>query len=105
MTLIELILWSGCPSSEDARQLLQRALTELGMAEQKVTERYVEDYLVAQAEKFVGSPTIRVNGQEIVPTGDQYGLTCRVYQKADGRFSPLPEYSQVVEGIRRLALS
>jgi len=103
MTSVELILWSGCPSSEDARQLLTRALTELGMAEQPVTERYIEDYLVAQEEQFVGSPTIRVNGQEIVPAGDQYGLTCRVYQKSDGRFSPLPEYSAVIEGIRRLS--
>jgi glutaredoxin len=102
MTTVELILWSGCPSSEGARQLLSRALNELGMNDLNVTERYIEDYLVAQEDKFVGSPTIRVNGQEIVPAGDQYGLTCRVYQKADGRFSPLPEYADVVNGINRL---
>lgn len=103
MTKVELILWSGCPSSEDARALLQKALAELGMEDQPVTERYIEDYLVAQDELFVGSPTIRVNDQEVIPAGETYGLTCRVYQKADGRFSPLPEYSQVVEGIRLLS--
>ncbi|MEY4618294.1 MAG: hypothetical protein RL101_480 [Actinomycetota bacterium] len=103
MTKVELILWSGCPSSEDARALLQKALAELGMDGQPVTERYIEDYEVALQERFVGSPTIRVNDQEVVPAGETYGLTCRVYQKADGRFSPLPEYSQVVEGIRKLS--
>jgi glutaredoxin len=103
MTRVELILWSGCPSSEDARALLHKALAELGMESQPVTERYIEDYEVAQQERFVGSPTIRVNGQEVIPAGETFGLTCRVYQKADGRFSPLPEYSQVVEGIRKLS--
>ncbi len=101
MNKVELILWSGCPSSEDARALLKKALAELGMQDQPVTERYIEDYEVAQKERFVGSPTIRVNDQEVVPAGETYGLTCRVYQKADGRFSPLPEFSQVVDGIRR----
>jgi glutaredoxin len=103
MTQLELILWSGCPSSEDARQLLQKALAELGLSSLPVTERYIEDYEVAQTEKFVGSPTIRINGEEIIPGGETYGLTCRVYQKADGRFSPLPEYSALLEGIRRLS--
>lgn len=102
MTKVELILWSGCPSTDDARELVKRALAELGMVDQPVVERYIEDYEVAQQEKFVGSPTIRVNDQEVVPGGDTYGLTCRVYQKPDGRFSPLPEFSQVVEGIRKL---
>jgi len=102
MTKVELILWSGCPSTDDARELVKRALAELGMVDQPVVERYIEDYEVAQQEKFVGSPTIRVNDQEVVPGGYTYGLTCRVYQKPDGRFSPLPEFSQVVEGIRKL---
>lgn len=103
MTKIELLLWSGCPSSEDARELLKRALNELGMTELVIEERYIEDYEVAQSEKFVGSPTIRVNEQEVVPAGEQFGLTCRVYQKRDGRFSPLPEYADVLDGIRRLS--
>lgn len=102
MTKVELILWSGCPSTEEARELLQKALAELELASLPVTERYIEDYEVAQTEKFVGSPTIRVNGEEVIPGGETYGLTCRVYQKADGRFSPLPEFSAVVEGITRL---
>lgn len=99
MTKVELILWSGCPSSEDARALLQMALTELGMEDQPVIERYIEDYQVAQEERFVGSPTIRVNDQEVIPAGETYGLTCRVYQKADGRFSPLPDFIKLKTGI------
>lgn len=103
MTSVELLLWSGCPSTVEARALLNKALAELEMAETPVTERYIEDYEVAQAECFVGSPSIRVNGREVIEGGETFGLTCRVYQKPDGRFSPLPEYAQVVEGIRRLS--
>ena len=103
MTKIELLLWSGCPSTGDARALLTKALNELGMSHLPIEERYIEDYEVAQAERFAGSPTIRVNGEEVVPAGDQYGLTCRVYQKRDGRVSPLPQYEDVVENIRRLS--
>ena len=105
MTVVELILWSGCPSTEEARELLNRALSEAGLPSQKITERYIEDYQIAQEEKFIGSPTFRVNGEDVIQSGEHqaYGLTCRVYQKADGRFSPLPEYAAVVAGVKRLS--
>jgi hypothetical protein len=47
----------------------------------------------AQRLGFPGSPTIRVDGVDVDPSGAaQMGtaLTCRVYVLEDGRFSPLP---------------
>ena len=46
----------------------------------------------AGRERFVGSPTIRVDGRDVQPPdGEPAGLTCRVYRLRDGRISPLPD--------------
>lgn len=101
---VELLLWSGCPSGDEARELLQRALAELGRGDLPVSERYIEDYEQAQQERFLGSPTIRVNDVEAVAglPGQGYGLTCRIYHRADGRISPLPEFEHLVSGLSAL---
>lgn len=101
---VELLLWSGCPSGDEARVLLERALEELGRADLAVSERFIEDYEQAQQERFLGSPTIRVGDVEAVAglPGQGYGLTCRIYHKADGRISPLPDYAQLLAGLGQL---
>lgn len=101
---VELLLWSGCPSGDEARELLKRALTQLGRGDLTVTERYIEDYEQAQRERFLGSPSIRVGQAEAVAglEGQGYGLTCRIYHKPDGRISPLPDYDQLVAGLLQL---
>ena len=47
----------------------------------------------AEGEGFVGSPTIRIDGRDLQPPGpeEHAGLTCRIYQRRDGRISPLPD--------------
>ena len=101
---VELLLWSGCPSGPEARELLTRALDELGRTDLGISERFIEDYEVAQTERFLGSPSIRVDDAEAVSglPGQGYGLTCRIYHKADGRISPLPEYADLLLGLRQL---
>ena len=101
---VELLLWSGCPSGPEARELLTRALAELGRADLPVTERFIEDFDDAQVQKFLGSPSIRVDDAEAVSglPGQGYGLTCRIYHKSDGRISPLPEYADLLAGLQRL---
>lgn len=88
---VEVLTWSGCPSHDDALARLDSVLTELGRSEEPVTVRWVESDEEAQAARFVGSPTFRIDGEDIVdPGAEGYGLTCRVYRSPDGRFSPLP---------------
>ena len=47
----------------------------------------------ARRERFFGSPTIRIDGEDVVPPaeGDPVGLSCRVYRLRDGRPSPTPD--------------
>ncbi len=54
----------------------------------------------AAAEGFPGSPTIRVDGEDLFPIDDPPGLSCRVYQLADGRYSPTPDPNDLRERLR-----
>ena len=41
----------------------------------------------AQRERFLGSPTVRVNGRDVEPEAEQrtdYGLKCRLYRSSTG---------------------
>jgi hypothetical protein len=59
----------------------------------------------AERERFAGSPTIRVDGEDVAPAnGEPIGLACRVYRLRDGRPSPTPDPADVREALeRRLA--
>jgi hypothetical protein len=68
----------------------------LGLDPKSVRVRELATDADAEREEFVGSPTIRVDGRDVQPPGEQpAGLTCRVYRLRDGRFSPLPDRQDV----------
>jgi hypothetical protein len=90
---VELLFWDGCPSHPQALADLQAAMADLGLDPETVLVREVDTEQRAGRERFVGSPTIRVDGEDIdPPSGDEpIGLTCRVYRLRDGRYSPTPD--------------
>ncbi|HET8975579.1 MAG TPA: hypothetical protein VFN15_03030 [Solirubrobacterales bacterium] len=57
----------------------------------------------AAAAGFPGSPTIRVNGEDVEPLpGDAPGgLTCRIYTRPGGQISPLPDPAAVRAALAR----
>lgn len=58
----------------------------------------------ARELRFVGSPTIRVDGQDIDPPIDsRYILTCRAYRLEDGRISPLPSKDMIRHALRSVS--
>jgi hypothetical protein len=99
---VELLLWSGCPSHPRALADLREAMGELGMDPEVVVVREVTSDEQAQAEGFVGSPTIRIDGLDIQPPpeGEPTGLTCRIYHRRDGRVSPTPDPLDVRGALR-----
>jgi hypothetical protein len=101
---VELLWWEGCPSYPEALAELQRILVEEGV-EAEVERVEIEDDEQARRERFPGSPTIRIDGEDIVPPGegDPLGLTCRVYRTRDGRISPVPDPEDLREAIRSRA--
>lgn len=89
---VELLWWDGCPSQPRALADLQAAMSELGLDPDAIEQRQIESESEATRERFVGSPTIRVAGADVVPVeGESYGLTCRIYHRRDGRVSPTPD--------------
>ena len=78
---IELLFSDGCPFAEYAEKNLTEVLFEEEMIPEirKVQITSCEDAL---HHKFLGSPTIRINGMDIEPHArewDEYGVKCRYY--------------------------
>jgi hypothetical protein len=93
---VELLWWEGCPSTEEALAMLREEMAALGLDPELIEMREVSTDEDAQRTKFVGSPTIRVDGADIQPLPDEpVGLSCRVYRLADGRTSPVPDRAEV----------
>jgi hypothetical protein len=93
---VELLYWDGCPSHPQALAELRDAMADLGLDPDSVLVRDVDTDERAGRERFVGSPTIRVDGEDIEPPGDEpTALTCRVYRLRDGRYSPTPDPATV----------
>lgn len=106
MTLkIDYLYYEECPSHAEGLERLQEVLAEEGI-EAAMTVRRVETQEEAKQLRFVGSPTIRINGQDIDPESasrGQYALTCRTYVREDGRFSPLPSRESIRRAVRAAA--
>jgi hypothetical protein len=99
---VELLWWDGCPSHPQALAQLEDTLREEGL-DATVDLIEVTSDEQARRERFPGSPTIRIDGRDIVPPGDgePFSLTCRVYRTRDGRISPVPDPEDVREAVRR----
>lgn len=100
---VELLWWQGCPSTERARATLGQAMRELGLDPATIELREVATDAAAGEERFVGSPTIRIAGEDVQPPpdGEPAALTCRVYRLRDGRISPTPDPADVRDALRR----
>lgn len=97
---VELLWWEGCPTHGEAAELLQATLDELGRGEVHVVTREVRSRADAQRLGFPGSPTFSVGRRDLFPTGASPALTCRVYRRADGRSSPLPDADDLAGRLR-----
>ena len=99
---VELLWWEGCPSTTRARELVQTVMAEEGLDPGALEMREIETEDDARSHAFVGSPTIRVEGEEVAPEpAEPAALTCRVYHLPDGRVSPVPDPEVVRSAIRR----
>jgi hypothetical protein len=100
---IELLWWEGCPSTGPALSDLRDALADLGLHGAEILMREIDTEHAAAAAGFHGSPTILIDGADVVPAAPEEptGLTCRVYRRRDGRISPTPDPEDLREALRR----
>jgi hypothetical protein len=82
--LIELLYVPGCPNRETALNRLKQVLQSqsLGVS---IREIPVHDEAMARSLRFPGSPTIRVNTQDVEPEGvGGPAFACRLYSNGTG---------------------
>ena len=90
---VEILYFEGCPTYVQAEETLRGVLAEESI-EARVELVAVNTDEEAQEIRFPGSPTIRVDGEDLFPVPDrsQYALGCRVYATPEGlRGSPTAE--------------
>lgn len=96
---IEFLWFDGCLGHAKVRPLLDEVLTEEGIRD-PVRYTRIADHADAVRHRFQGSPTIRINGRDIVEQADtDYALRCRVYW-VDGRAQDYPSKEMVRKAVR-----
>ncbi|MER7433777.1 alkylmercury lyase family protein [Pseudonocardia alni] len=92
---VEMLHTEGCPNATDYLPRLRQLAAAAGVTE-PVLVRLVADPEQAQRERFLGSPTIRIDGHDVDPGAAarrDYGLSCRLYTGPDGlRGTPPDEW-------------
>jgi hypothetical protein len=76
-------------------------LADLGRDDEIVMTEVVSDEDAVRLH-FPGSPTIRVDGHDVDPSGADArpSLTCRIYLLPDRRVSPVPSRDQLEAALR-----
>jgi hypothetical protein len=83
---VELLYFDGCRNYERTHALVERVAAELELAS-TIDLVEVDDPDAAVAHRFLGSPTVRVDGRDVEPGADErheFVLACRVYQTDAG---------------------
>ena len=99
---IELLYFDGCPHHEALAGRLRELLAAEGIDEPPVLRR-VADADTAERERFLGSPTVRVDGEDIDPGASartDFGLKCRLYETPEG-LRGVPPDAWLLAAVRR----
>ncbi|MEJ7893067.1 MAG: hypothetical protein WKF94_10535 [Solirubrobacteraceae bacterium] len=98
--VIELLYFDGCPGHKRLLPLVQRLAEDAGA---EIRLRRIETVEHAEAERFLGSPTVRIDGHDVdrdaAPRTD-YGLKCRLY-RVDGAQSQTPPEAWIKAALDR----
>jgi hypothetical protein len=83
---IELLSFEDCPNRDIAFERLRLAL-EMERLTVEVREILLDDPADAQALRFLGSPTVRIDGLDVEPSArssERFGFMCRTYRSEHG---------------------
>ena len=97
---IEIFYFDGCPNHEKLLTHLPQLLEHEGITAEIVL-RNIPDANRAVKERFLGSPTVRLDGRDVDPGARQrtdYGLKCRLYHTTTG-LSGLPPDQWILDAI------
>ena len=90
---VEVLYVDGCPHREPLLSRLGDVAAQLGI-DAAVELTRVGSQEAAERERFLGSPTLRINGEDVDPSAagrTDYALKCRLYAGPDGLSGNVPE--------------
>ena len=80
-TKIEILFFAGCPNFRPAVELVERVVADLSI-DAHIQTVEVDSADEAVRRRFLGSPSIHVNGQDIEPDAGgrtDFAVSCRLY--------------------------
>jgi len=101
MRKVEVLVFEGCPNVEETLAQV-RAAAAVTNESTDVTIVHVESAEAADRLRFLGSPTVRVNGLDVESSAsarEDYGLQCRVYS-VGGRLCGAPPVEWIAAALR-----
>ncbi|MGH3011186.1 MAG: DF family (seleno)protein [Gaiellaceae bacterium] len=101
---VEILYFEGCPNLDATRALVERVVAELAL-QPRVELVNVSDTGAAARLRFLGSPTVRVDGRDVEPAVDErreFVLSCRIYRGEHG-FSGQPDEAWIRHALAEVA--
>jgi len=96
---IEVLSIDDCPNSRIAAEETAAALASLGLSAIPVIERRVTSPADAARTAFAGSPTVLIDGIDVIPGTTPTGsLACRIYRTAAGT-AGYPSQAQIIDAV------
>ena len=91
--IIEILLFDDCPNAEATEKLVRETVSKLEIdASIEITKVINNDEAIDK--RFLGSPSIRINGKDLEVEEDeltQYSMRCRVYRQEDSQSGVPPK--------------
>jgi Thioredoxin domain len=103
---IEILVFDGCPNIESTEKLVRDSVDELGI-DANIEIVNVVDNDDAIAKRFLGSPSIRINGKDLeIEESEftQYSMRCRVY-RSGRKTSGIPDKNVLLDCLRNASRS
>jgi len=103
---IEVLYIPGCPHHQPAVARVQQALGATRLSAE-INEMEVSDQAMAQMVRFLGSPSVRVNGLDVEKEAratESFGYGCRSYAGAEGR-TGLPSFELIRSALEEATAS
>jgi hypothetical protein len=93
---VQVLFFEGCPNHAALVPRLRELLNAAGAEDTDIELVRVEDADAAERERFLGSPSIRIDGEDVEPGAQErtdFGFKCRLFATPEGpRGMPADEW-------------
>lgn len=100
---VQVLYFDGCPNYEALLPHLRELLDTNGAEAAAIELVRVADEETAAQERFLGSPTVRIDGRDVEPGAGErtdFGLECRLFATAEG-LRGVPDDDWVLAALER----